>query len=304
MERSPLKLPKCHELAVSPRETFVAVVSREVVVARLRSGERCFASKVLKDPSHVAFDPGETRIAVKNTSGDLAVLDAADGAVRARHKARGYDEGAPVHFSPCGEFLVDASWSGAVRVRRASDLAVVEEFAHPGEMVTDVSRSADGRTWLFAHQPKATRDDEPPPDAYLTVWDWPLRQPARKLEPGFSRLGAASLSPCGRWIATVASPGFLPEGGFAPDELRICDPAGQARWSAPVAYAGTQYRARWSADARLIGTTDASGILVFEAEGLIPHRSFAAEFPSDIAFLDAGTSAVVGSWAKAWVEAL
>lgn len=304
MARRPLKLPKCYELALSARETYAAVVGRDVVVAHLPSGERCLASRALKDPSHVAFDAAETRIAVKNTAGDLAVLDLRDGAVLVQREAQAPDEGAPLQFSPCDAFLVDGSWSGAIRVRRVADLAVVEEFTHPGEMITEVARTAYGRTWLFVHQPKARRDDEPPPDAYLTVWDWPLRRPSRKLEPRFARLGAASLSPCGTRIATVASPRFLPDGSFAPDELRISDAAGKALWSAPVRYAGTQYRARWSTDARLVGTTDASGILVFEAEGLIPHRAFAAEFPSDIAFLDAGTSALVGSWSKAWVEAM
>jgi hypothetical protein len=304
MIKRSLNLPSCCELAVSPRDTYVAALGRDVVVANLVSRKRCFSSRALAHPAHAAFSDDETQMVVKNTSGDIVTLDMSDGRVVARSDANGYDEGAGVHYSPCGEFVVEGSWNGAIRVRRADSLAVVEEFTFPDEMVSGVSRTSDGSRWLFTHQPK-TRDGENwPPPPYLTVWDWPLRTPSRTLDPRFYSVGAASISPCGSWIASVGNHHALPDGTLPPDELRISDLFGEVQWATHVIFAGTAYRARWSADSRLVGTIDRSGILIFAAQGLVLHRTVPSEFPSDIAFVQDGACAVLGTWPKAWLETL
>lgn len=304
MSRRALKLPSCYELAVSPREAFVASVGRDVVIANLATCERCFSSRTLAHPAHAVFNHAETRVTVKNTSGDMLTLDLSDGRVIARFKAKESDEGAAIHYSADDEFLVDGSWNGVIRVRRADTLKVVEEFTYEDEMVTDVSKTAEGSGWLFTHQPK-TRDGENfPPAPYLTLWDWPLRAPTRQIYPKLYSVGTASISPCGAWIATVGGHRALPDGTLPPDELRISDSSGGTRWATNVTLAGTAHRARWSSDSRLVGTVDRAGVLVFAAEGLIARRTVATEFASDVAFIDDGSSAVIGTWPKAWIEVL
>ncbi|MBX3585447.1 MAG: hypothetical protein KF796_02295 [Ramlibacter sp.] len=304
MSKRALKFPSCYELAISPGQAFVASLGRDVVVASLAQRERRFSSRALAHPAHAAFNTGEARLAVKNTSGDMITLDLSDGQVIARLNAKGHDEGAAIHYSACDHFLVDGSWNGAIRVRRADTLDVVEEFTYENEMITSVSKTDDGSLWLFAHQPK-TRDGENFPEPpYMTLWDWPLRKPIRRIDPHFHSVGTASISPCGTWIATRGRHRALSDGTLLPDELRISDASGEARWSTNVTFSGTAYRARWSADGRLVGTVDRSGVLVFTAEGLTPQRTVSAEFASDVAFIDDGTSAVIGTWSRAWVEVL
>jgi hypothetical protein len=79
MTKRSLKLPSCYELAVSSRETYVAALGRDVVVANLTSGERFFSSRALAHPAHAAFSGDETQMVVKNTSGDMLTLDVSDG---------------------------------------------------------------------------------------------------------------------------------------------------------------------------------------------------------------------------------
>lgn len=301
MTRRVLKLPGCCELVVSRRGTYVLAVGKTVVVANLRSGERCLSSRALANPAHAAFNEDETRLAVRNTLGDVLTLDLADGRVLARCRAKSREEGAEVHYSPCSDFIVEATWNGVVRVRRSDTLALVEAFTFPGEMITRVSRTADGSRWLFAHQP-VTRDGEnwsPPP--YLTLWDWPLRSPSLTLDPQFYTVGAASVSPCGSWIACAGALRARADGTLPTPELRISERSGKLRWATDITIGGTGWQARWSGDSRFVATVVASGISILEAHGLVLRQHVACDYPSDVAFSEDGAHAMLATWQKTWM---
>lgn len=298
-----VKLAGCYKLAVSPTLGYVAAVGRGVTVANLGSGQRCFSSRAIANPSHAAFNHAETRIAVKNTSGDLVILDATDGATVSKLRAKGNDEGAPMHYCAADEYLVDGSWNGAIRVRHGDTLKVMEEFCFDNEMITDVSCSADRRRWLFAHQPRVRgfgNFTEPP---YLTIWDWPLRAPSAKIDPGFYSVCAASLSPCGSWIASAGYHRMGPGAKYPPHELRMANAAGKLLCTAGLADSGPS-RARWSADSQMVGAVDGSGVLIFMAEGLNPRCAIAAGSASDVAFIDDTKSALISTTSKVWVAPL
>lgn len=94
-------------------------------------------------------------------------------------------------------------------------------------------------------------------------------------------------------------------GGGAPvGELRVLDITGSQIAIASVQYSGIQSRVRWSDDGNIIGTTDKAGIICFESRNLVLRNTFPSEFASDIAFIQNGTHAVLGTWKKGWVVAL
>jgi hypothetical protein len=276
---------------VSPQERFVVALGRNVVLADLVTRKRIASWHPLSHPSDVAFSPDEGLIAVKSTWGEVVVLDVATGAVRARTRPKAQDEGASIHFSPCGNFLVDGSWSGKIRVRQVSDLAVVEEYAFNGEMISATSTTADADLWLFGHKPTTPTGAQRGAPPYLTAWAWPFREPERKVAGGFINLYAAQLAPSGKYIATA---------GYSHStkavELRLLSLSGDVIASTIISAGGTGSSTRWSRDSKLIGAVVAKEFRVFTVPALGPVASFPAQYPSDLAFINNGAEVLLGDW--------
>ena len=244
----------------------------------------------LSHPSSASFDYVEARLAVKSTSGEIAIVDVRAGGVMSSLRETGLAEGASLHFAGSDEYLVDASWSGTICVRRADTLAGTAQFEFPDEMITEVSPSADRLSWLFAHQPKTRSGENSSDPPYLSLWRWPLAAPAAIFPTGLDNLYAAALSPCGSFIALVgyrhSSKATL---------LSILSIDGALLREVPTSVGGTGSSTRWSPDGRLLGTVQAKGFAIFEAESLSSRGCIAAEFPSDMAFL-ADSRIAIGTW--------
>lgn len=291
--RPGLKLPASYALAVSPRQRWVAAAGRRsVVVACLASGQRVGTWPVVANPSHLAFADDERTLAVKSTWGEVALVGLPDGAIKARHRPRQPDEGAAILFSPCGRFLVEGAWSGAIRVRSAADIEVTAAFDFPDEMIVDVSTDAGATTWLFGHEPKAFEPDRPGLPPYLTVWTWPLQAASKIITLDLDTLEAAVLDPTARHVAVV--------GRSAQRELReLCVLSlddGRVLSRAAVAGGGTGAATRWSADGRLLGTVAKGEVRVYRPPLLEPVAALPEPYPADLAFLDDGRRLLLGSW--------
>lgn len=286
-----LELPSSYKVCVSPQERFVAALGRNVVVADLVTRKRIASLHVVSHPSHVAFSPDERLLAVKSTSGEVVIVDPSTGTERARSRPKTRDEGAPIHFSPCGNFLIDGSWSGEIRLRQVTDLAVVEEYTFDGDMITEVSTSAGSDLWLFGHTPKTPTGAQRAARPYLTVWTWPFREPKSKIPSGFDNLHAAQLAPSKQHIAAV---GYSQANQS--DELRLITLSGHVVASAVVSVGGTGSSTRWSRDSKLIGTIVAREFRIFAAPKLDIVASVADEYPSDIAFIGDNAEVLLGSW--------
>lgn len=196
-----LKLPTSYTLCVSPTERLVAALGRNVALADIKDRRRLVSWHLLSHPSHAAFSPDESLLAIKSTWGEIVIVEASAGTEVSRHRPKQQDEGSALHFSPCGRFIVDGSWSGQLRVRRVEDLSVEETFVYDGEMITNVSASADASVWLVAHKPKhsgALHHDRLP---YMTLWEWPLKVPKCRFVSGAEGVEHAALSPAGDCIA-------------------------------------------------------------------------------------------------------
>lgn len=196
---------------------------------------------------------------------------------------------ADIRFSPCGEFVVDASWSGFIRVRRVQDLSVVEQYSFPGEMMTSVSANADAGLWLFAHQPKVLPGAQFAAPPYLTLWEWPLRRPIRTLPCDGAHLHAVQLAPSGRRIAALSSKGQR-------DELLLLEPDGKISGSAEISIGGSGSKVRWSSDSRRLGAVTARAFQIFQADSLKMELCLPDQYPADVAFISENSELLLGSW--------
>jgi len=290
MKLRPLKLPKSYEIAISPNEHFIAALGRNVACANLRTMKRVGSWHPLSHPSHASFSQSSARLAVKNTSGQIVVISAVEGRVLSPPPPKMHDEGAPVHFSGCDEYLVDGTWSGKLCMRDSESLRTVSEFSYPGEMIKEIMPSTDRLTWLVAHQPKVRPGQNYPDSPYFSLWRWPLSKPVQILPTNVDSLRAAALSPCGSYIALV---------GHRRDRkasfLSIMTTEGTLVRETPTTTGGTGSRTRWSADGRYLSTVQADGFAVFNADSLTKRASIRARYPSDLQFLSDGRIAV-GTW--------
>jgi hypothetical protein len=294
-----LKLPASYSLCVSSRERFLASLGRNVVVADLASRKRLHSTHPLSHPSTADFSPDEGLLAVKSTWGEIALIESASGRKLASYRPSCQEEGAQIRFSADGQFLVDGSWSGEIRVRRVSDLATTEAFAFRGEMIEAVSRDSSGETWLFAHVPKYESDVAKPAPPYLSLWQWPLSSIRQRLEVSLETIDAAALSPSAQYIAVV--------GRCAVQRIKLIQmlsPSGELLAASPVAGGGTGSSTRWSADSGMVGTVAKGKFVVYSAPDLRLLTAIDEEFPSDLAFIGGGGEVVLGSWSRGRIVAL
>jgi hypothetical protein len=292
-----LKLPASYSLAISPGNRLLAALGRNVVVADMETRKRVYSSHPLSHPSDAAFSRDGTLLAIKSTWGEVVVLSAADGSRLMGHRPKQQDEGAPLHFSADDQYLVEGSWSGEIRVRNVHDLDVESAFSFPEEMIKVVSPDSAADTWLFAHQP-CLREGLPDRFPYLTLWQWPLREPKHRIPSNFDILDAAALAPSGDYIAVV---GFSRAKQLR--ELRLLTPTGRLIASTPIPeQGGTGSLIRWSNDSMFAATLVKDGILIVSIPELIPVACLTARYASDLAFLSPDAEVVVGTWERGYVE--
>lgn len=199
----PKKIGTCYDVAFSPDDASFATIGRSVWLYETLAAKKRWRSHPFANPSHLAFSPDGLSLAVKSTSGEIAILDAPTGEVRSKFGNHDDGDGANITYSPCGEYIVDATWTGRIIIRNAHTGAVQAQGLFP-DMIVAVHSTPDRSVWVFQHSPRATRSDAPPPPDYLTVWKWPLTSGGFRicqLSSPFVR--ASALSPDGSKIAIV-----------------------------------------------------------------------------------------------------
>jgi WD40 repeat protein len=291
----PLKIGRAYEVAVSPDEDRLAVLARFVFVWDLHSGKKVFRSHPFAHPSYASFSPDGQYLAVKNTGGRIVVLAADDGRTVADFKNESDGEGSNLAYSSCGEFLIDGSWAGHLRVRQSTDGTITFEEHFPNEIITGIHREATGQNWIVEHSPKVRPGGNFAPPDYFSAWDWPFRTKGYSVLPyRVALLSSSALSADGGRLAIV-------ERGPAPT-LAVVDPrtAGPVH-GVPIELGGTGSALRWSPDSRFLGSVQKKRIAIYQVPELSCVAEFASSYPSDIAFCAKSNLVVLGDWEQGTV---
>jgi WD40 repeat protein len=188
------KLLKGSQVCFSPDGTLLVTLGRGLTVWKCPEIEQLAKISTISNPFHVAFSPDSRMLAVKNTSGRIALIDPlAQRATRDfRNQADG--EGSNVVFADDGEHVITASWTGSHFVRTLEGQITFREV-FKGDWVTGVLRHPDGRYW-FRHER---------PDQRLFGRTWPFKTGEyEKLIVPIDRYENAVFSPDGRVLAISA----------------------------------------------------------------------------------------------------
>jgi hypothetical protein len=289
-----LQLPSTYRLATTPSERFLASVGRNVVLADVPQRRRLASSFILSHSCSAAFSPCETLLAIKSTSGALAMCELPSLKVLARYQPMHRDEGVPPSFGPDANLLVDTTWSGSLYVRRTHDLSVEKRIEFPGEMLFSLSASTDGMTWMVGHRGKFIDDDGNREPTYLSLWTWPLAHPLRVLSFPGKEVTAAELSPCGTRILVA----FQHRDPMRA-EVAMLNLEGERIDSV----SGGEYvsQLRWSPDSTMLGAVSRGCFLIFTVSPFECTRCVESQYPSDLRFLPRSRVVALGTWERGYL---
>jgi WD40 repeat protein len=281
----PKKLPQSFELEYSPSGKFIVALGRRVARWDSESHKVRFRCHPLKHPSSCAVHPSETSVLVKSTSGQIVLISAEDGELLRELGGKERGEGSNIVFSPCGDFVIDASWGGDFIVRSTATGSVEFEHKTPGDLIRQVVPMPGSNQWLTLQSPRLTKSDEACAPDYLNCWAWPFTKPTGVLRLT-SDIRHLVPSPDGRLICAVGHESVALFGSAD----------GVLMGTAAHLHGGTGVSAAWSPDGTEIGLVGRHVVAFYSAPALRELRSIPLSYPSDIKYSPDGASIALGSW--------
>jgi len=291
----PFKIGRSYALARSPAGTRIAALGRFVFVWDVRERKKLFRCHPLSHPLTACFSPNGVHLAIKNTAGRIVIVAADDGRTVADFENESDGEGSNVAYSACGEFLVDGSWDGCLRVRQAIRGQTVFEETFPQEMICAVHRDGAGQRWIVEHQPITPPSEKLAPPAYFSVWEWPFRKKMHSVLPcRFDHLYSSALSHDGAFLAVVRG------GNSAVMEVHGLPNASLQR-ALPINVGGTASALRWSPDGKWLGSVQRNRTAIYRIPELSCVAEFPLSYPSDISFCPELNVVALGDWQQGFV---
>jgi WD40 repeat protein len=294
-----IKLGRTYKICFVPGSDLIVTLGRTLRLWGDCGTEQVAEAKPFANPGSMALSPDGCSIAVKGTSGRIALL-AMPGLELIRQLASSVaEEGSNLLFSPCGQFLVDGTWSGRLVVRSVSTGEIHLDERTPNAMHPLFDQSDDRRTFVYVRQPKAVSDDPPPPSLVL-VRNWPFVDHEEAPIPGdWGSVQAVALSPDARRVAVLQ---VVLEDGRAQMRVKVTDLEGQhAVQSGLFPLAGTNLSITWSPDAMLIGCVLKGRVCLMDAASLKELGNHEDSYPCFVGFSPDGKRLGLGSWKQGTV---
>lgn len=284
-----------NHIACSNKHELVACVGERVNIFDIEQRIEVVSCCPIAYACRSVFSPNGRFLAVKSTTGRIAVLNALIGEVVCDHENSQEGEGCEVHFSPDGEMLIDASWDGVITVRKAFEPEIVSRIEFPREMIGQISHDFSGRKWLFLHIPKLKpeqRRNDPP---YLILRDWPFEEGNLQripLDPNISSCHTATISPDASRIC-------YEHNIFKDREICILRAEdGGIETTAKTDSVRAPFV--WSWDGQIIAAAQRqkseSKFTFYRSSDLSVLGDVPCEYPSSICFLPGNDQVVLGTW--------
>lgn len=287
----PLKLGCSYGVAFSPDGTRLAVSGHSLTLWDVAARQKLWRGKFIAHTSSMVYSPDGAQLAIKSSSGQIAVVDAQSGQLAFNFANRKDGEGSDPAWSPCGRYLADGGWNGRLQVREAQTGKVVFTQDYPGEMLRAVQAIAGGQRLLVLHGVKTVEEGENQPPDYCTVWEWPLQAGTGKVVLTLPGLKSCAVSPDGALLAVLHH-----AGGSEYVSVYALASGGLLASVAVEAGGGTGDELAWLPGSSAVGRIGKRKLLFYGWPGLAVHRQLDWMYPCALAFLPGTSLAAIGSW--------
>lgn len=287
----PLRIRGSYIVRFGPDGRSCATIGRDVSLWDVPARKKRWRSHPFSHPSSLDFSPDGSRLAVKSTSGRIAVLDAESGDVKFDLDNAEEGEGAPILFAPDGEHLIDGSWAGLATVRAARSGRITWRQEYPDEMIVWVAASRRAASWFSHHQLKSTDDSgRRRGESYYQRHLWPPQECLPERMPiDLENIVASALHPDADRLGVVF--------GRRENTLAILDVATAAlRWRRSVAIGGSGVNLNWSGCGGFVSSVQKDRIAVYDGETGDEVFAQSLAYPCDAAFSPDGSLLALGSW--------
>lgn len=288
-----LNLGCAYSVQFSPDGTRLAVLGRDLIFWDVAARQKLWRCKPVPHCSAMAFSPDGSQLAVKSTTGLLAVVDAASGDMIVNFRNKKDGEGSGPAWSPCGHYIADGGWNGRLQVREAATGKVVFAQEHPGEMLRGAYAIDGGQRLLVLHGVKSVEEGQVQPPDYVTAWDWPLTAGGGRVVVSLAGLSSIAASPDGQYLAALhRADGVerLSVFALADGKLLASTPVGQG--------GGTGNALCWSPDGSTAGRIGKGKLEFYGWPGLALLHELPFIYPCALAFLPGSPLVAIGSWEK------
>lgn len=256
---------------------MLAALGNNVVTCNTRTMQVVCRSHPLANPSDACFSHSGAKLAIKNTSGRIVIIDPESGEVQVDYNNDQEGEGAGILFSPDDQYIVDGSWEGSIYIRNAAGGAPKTIHSKDNEMIVGVSSSRDACTWAFLHAPKIEEDEDFSCPEYVTVWNWPFST-HRTIQMNFSFSRNVTISPDGSRFAAH---------GYMRSEkqyyINIFSINGELI-SSKITNDAACHSLRWSPDGSLIGAALGDHVFILSVSSLETIRTYEIKGAYDVCF--------------------
>jgi WD40 repeat protein len=287
-----------YEIRFNPSTTRFACCGRSIVFWDLQRREKIATVHPFKHPSHVDWSPAGDYLAVKNTSGKLAVIDTHSFVVKELSGGSKSVEGCEVAFSTCGNYIISGTWDGLLTVTdvRSEGVIFSEQIGH--SMITDLVWTTSRQLFAYVVSPKATSNVVSPDSDYVVIRKWPFwENSAHVLSHRPRDIHTLALDPTGKKLVLAVS-----NIGFKDHKLQVYDIENlrlESEHDCKLWASGK--RIAWSPDGSLIANIESDAICFYEPNQLALLQRLKFEGVCFVEFSHCGEFLAVGNWGKGFV---
>ncbi|KAB8042462.1 WD40 repeat domain-containing protein [Janthinobacterium aquaticum] len=294
----PLNLGCAYGVAFSANGATLLVLGRDLVAWDVATRQKRWRGKFIAHCSNMALSPDGSRVAIKSTTGQMAVVDVTSGELLVNFQNKKDGEGCAPAWSPCGQYLADGGWNGRLQVREAATGKVVFMHEHAGEMLRGLQTLGAGQL-LLQHGVKTVEEGQAQPPDYCTLWQWPLQAGGARRVLELPKLNSLMATPDGTLLATLhygdgaqrLSIYSVADGLLL--DTRVVPPGG-----------GTGNTLRWLPDASAVVRIGKGQLECYGWPGLEERGALPFVYPCALDFLPGSDLAAIGSWEKGSLQAL